>query len=230
MNIGLLPKPWLKTERLTLREFSQADRYAIVEMHKDPRVRALLVDDYPLDSHVVVEKLIENLQKCYRKHEGLGIWCAEQFTPVLSPSDIELAEVREFLSSAKIEELSRPTPLFAGWFNLMPMLDAPDEIELGSRLLPEFWGKGFALEGGERLLEHAFTSLNREKVMAIAHVEHRAVRYCLMALGFDDDGIRNYDGNPAQYYVIHKEHWMHWHSLNRRLKQRHAVKICKDVK
>ena len=223
------PEPWLKTERLRLREFSLADRDALVAMHKDPRVRALLVDDHPLERHTVTHNLILRLQEWYRQHEGLGIWCAEQMVATLKDSDLERPEVREVLSPSALAKLARPQPRFAGWFSLMLMTDQPEEVELGSRLLPAVWGVGLALEGGEALLEHAFNTLERERVWAAAHPDHRPVRYCVTALGFEEHGTGEYEGSTACYYLINKTRWRQWRKLPRRQRQRRAVIACREI-
>jgi len=221
-------EPWLQTDRLCLREFTLADRYALVAMHKNPRVRALLVDDQPLDHHVVAHELIVRLQKYYRQHEGLGIWCAEHQVATLSAADLERPEVREALSASVLAKLAKPKRRFVGWFNLMVMTAQPEEVELGSRLLPKAWGTGLALEGGELLLKHAFNTLGRHRVWAVSHIEHRSVRYCTAALGFESYGVRDYEGKPAQHYVIDKSHWRQWQTLPRRDRQRYAVTVCRE--
>ncbi len=231
MNAGASPAPWLATERLRLREFSLADRYALVEMHKDPRVRALLVDDHPLDQHTVVHELIVRLQTLYRQHEGLGIWCAERMVAALDVDELARPGMREevskTLSPSALARLLQPRPRFAGWFNLMPMTRQPKEVELGSRLLPEVWGTGLALEGGELLLAHAFNTLGRDRVWAVGHIAHRSVRYCVIALGFEDRGVRDYEGGPAQHYVIDADRWRQWQTLPRKDRQRRAVAACR---
>ncbi len=231
MNADLSPSPWLETERLRLREFCIADRYALVDMHKDPRVRALLVDDHPLDQHTVAHELIVRLQALYRQHEGLGIWCAERMVATLDTAELDRPGMREeaskALSPSALARLLQPQPRFAGWFNLMPMSGQPEEVELGSRLLPEAWGTGLALEGGELLLAHAFNTLGRDRIWAIGHIAHRSVRYCVTALGFEDRGVQDYEGKPAQHYVIDEARWRQWQVLSRKDRQRRAVAACR---
>lgn len=229
MSTPASPAPWLTNERLRLREFSLADRHALVRMHKDPRVRALLVDDQPLDRHAVVHEFIVRLQKLYRQYEGLGIWCAERMVAALDASDLARPEVREMLSPSMLARLVEPRPRFAGWFNLMPMSVRPDEVELGSRLLPEAWGTGLSLKGGQLLLEHAFNTLGRDRVWAAGHIANRGVRYCVTALGFEDRGVQEYEGKPAQHYVIDVSRWRHWQTLSRKAQQRHAVAACRAL-
>ena len=217
------PAPWLRTRRLRLREFVPRDRQQLVRMHADERMRALLIDDRPLHRHDVCALFLARLAELYRRHEGLGIWHAER--SVRRFSDAELADpaLRDVLSPEALEELARPTPEFVGWFNLMPMPGREGEIELGARLQPCAWGVGLADEGGEALLGHAFATLGRERVWAVCHPRHDAVRGCVLALGFQDAGVRLYEGEPAHHWLVTRVDWLANQALTRRERLRRAV-------
>lgn len=220
------PIPWLKTDRLSLREFSIDDRYSLVRMHQETRVRSLLIDDHPLDRHSVSHEFILRMQTLYRQHEGLGIWCAERMVKALDESELDKLEVKEFFSDAALQKLSKPHSQFIGWFNLMPMPERQDQIELGSRLLPKVWGAGLALEGGELLLDYAFDTLGLKRVWAVCHMGHRSARYCINALGFEYCGVMRYGTNPAHHYVISERRWRQWQCLSRKKRMRRAVAAC----
>jgi RimJ/RimL family protein N-acetyltransferase len=172
--------PWARSRRIVLREFGPGDDAAIVEMHRDARLRALLVDDYPLDDPAVAHLFLERMAAIYRRHEGLGIWHAS---------------------------LAGPQPLFAGWFNLMPMAEQPGEVEIGSRLLPQVWGGGLAIEGGEMLLAHAFDDLRLDRVWGTCHPDNRSAVVVLRALGFAPLGVMPYAGRPARWFRIDLNQW-----------------------
>lgn len=201
------PAPWLATDKLRLREFVPQDRERLVRMHFDGRMRALLIDDLPLHRHDVCGALIERLQALYRRHEGLGIWHAERV--VAPPALHELLRwADEYgLDREQLREFSKPRAEFAGWFNLMPMPADASQVELGARLLPSAWGTGLAMEGGEQLLRHAFATLGLDRVWAVCHPRHDAVRCCVLALGFVDDGVRPYEGADARYFVVDRTAW-----------------------
>ncbi|WP_404430110.1 GNAT family N-acetyltransferase [Microbacterium lacus] len=59
-----------------------------------------------------------------------------------------------------------PAGAFIGWFGLRPRSTDPDVVELGYRLLPEFWGRGIATEGARMLVRHAFDSVGVARVVA----------------------------------------------------------------
>jgi RimJ/RimL family protein N-acetyltransferase len=194
----------VETARLRLREFAASDAMSLQSMHREPRVRELLVDDYPLDQAAVACHFIERLQVIYRDEPGLGIWHAQRLEAA-DPS----AE-REARAAVDAGELSpevssfmlRPRWHFCGWFNLMRMPDDPSRVEIGCRLRPEAWGTGLALEGGEALLRHAFGRLRLSAVWGICHPRHHAVRAVLRALGFVDRGVQLYDAQPAAHFSI----------------------------
>jgi len=171
---------WARSRRLALREFGPEDHEALVRMHREPRLRAHLVDDYPLHDGEVVRVFLARIAQVYRRHEGLGIWHAS----VLGPQ-----------------------PEFAGWFNLMPMAERPGEVEIGSRLLPQFWGGGLAVEGGELLLDHAFDRLGLGRVWGVCHPANRAAQAVLGVLGFEPLGVMAYDGGPACHYRVAASDW-----------------------
>lgn len=220
------PISWLKTDRLSLREFSLDDRYELVRMHQEPRVRSLLIDDQPLDRHSVAHEFILRMQTLYREYEGLGIWCAERMVTTLDKSELIQPEVQAFFSDSALEKFSQPHSQFIGWFNLMPMPQKQDEIELGSRLLPKVWGAGLALEGGELLLDYAFDTLGRDRVWAVCQMAHRSARYCINALGFEYCGVMQYGDHPAHHYTISERRWRQWQCLSKKRRLRRAVAAC----
>ena len=146
--------PWLASPRLRLREFAAHDLAELARMHRDPRVRALLVDDLALDDETVAARFIGGMQAFYRQHEGTGIWCAERAVP---PEPETLAEARQAFNNGDIGAellalVEAPSWQFIGWFSLVHLQDVLDELEIGARL---------ALDGGEWLLQRAFGTLGR---------------------------------------------------------------------
>lgn len=210
--------------RLRLREFMPADGAAISAMHRDPRVRQWLVDDAPLDDPRVAALFIERMQRYYRDHEGLGIWCAEHWVAALSPAQLRDPEVRAALSDDALNALAQPQPCFIGWFNLMRVADRPDEVEIGCRLLPAAWGSGLVHDGGERLLGHAFGALQLPRVWGICHPRHRSVHHVLRSLGFADDGERPCAGTLSRWFVIEAAAWPRLIATPRRERLRAALR------
>lgn len=189
----------LESRRIVLREFRAEDHDAIVAMHQDARLRAHLVDDYPLHERVIAQAFIENLAPFYRQHEGLGVWHASVGGQ------------------------------FVGWFNLMPMTERPGEVEIGSRLVPAAWGGGLAIEGGELLLEHAFGTLGRACVWGVCHPGNRSAEAVLQGLGFSPVGRMPYDGVEALHYRIELNAWRESRNTPCRTRLRRALRRSKPV-
>lgn len=215
--------------RLRLREFKPSDRDAIVAMHRDRRVREWLVDDFPLHDARWAHEFIERMQRYYREHPGLGIWCAERWEPALSEAELADPQVRDALSDEALLALAEPQPRFAGWFNLMRITDRPEEIEIGCRLVPGEWGSGLVHDGGELLLDKAFDVLRLQRVWGICHPMHRPVQHVLRTLGFRDDGERPCAGTPARWFVIDAEDWSRARRQPRRARMREALQPARSA-
>ena len=187
---------WGRTRRLALREFGPGDHAALLQMHREPRLRAHLIDDYPMHDGLVVNVFLARMTQLYRRHEGLGIWHAS---------------------------LLQPQPRFAGWFNLMPMAERPGDVEIGSRLLPLAWGSGIALDGCELLLDHAFETLELPHVWGICHPDNRSARAVLDVQGFEHVGVMPYDGRAASHYRIDADAWAAWRMQPRSVRLRRIL-------
>ncbi len=188
---------WCRTPRLALREFRDGDEDALMAMHREPRLRQHLIDDYPLHEQNIARLFLQRIATLYREQEGLGIWHAT---------------------------LLRPPPRFAGWFSLMPMAGHEGDAEIGSRLLPHAWGLGLAMEGCERLLDHAFHTLRLARVCGVCHPGNRSAQAVLRALGFQPLGLAPYHGRDASHWQLQAQAWPALAATPRRLRVRRALR------
>lgn len=210
--------------RLSMREFTHADLDDIISLHRAPRMRDLLIDDAPLDDLPTADLFVNRLRDYYLTHPGLGIWAAHRWAPTLSPQDMADPEVQATFSEEALLALSMPIPQFVGWFSLMRNADLPDELEIGGRLLPQAWGSGLVLDGGERLLDQAFDRLGRSHVWGICHPDHRSVHHVLLTLGAVHDGLRPCDGAASRWFRIDADTWRQIRVLPRKVRQREALR------
>lgn len=95
---------------------------------------------------------------------------------------------------------------FLGFFSLMAEFD-PAETEIGTRLLPRAWGRGYALEGGEALCRHAFDTLGLPLLVGLCHPDNRSVPPLLARLGFQADGTTVQFDRPALRMRLAREDW-----------------------
>lgn len=214
------------TARLRLRRFGPFDLAPLQAMHRNPRVRECLVDDHPLDDEAVARRFLQGLQRVYAAHPGLGIWCADRRTPACAE---DLAAAEAAVSAGELDRDAAHALLadrwdFCGWFNLMPMPHDPARVEIGCRLLPQAWGGGLAIEGGEALLHHAFDTLALDEVWGVCHPQHRSVHAVLLTLGFAPQGVCAYDDVPqAAHFRLTRRGWQQAAALPARLRRRQAL-------
>ncbi len=148
---------YIETERLILRDLLPTD-----------------VDDmFALDSNADVHKYLGNnpITTVERAAEVIAI-IRQQYI------DNEIGRW------ATIEKASGK---FIGWsgskFMREPENGHVDFYDVGYRLLPQFWGKGYATESAKAALEYVFTNFNADEVIGTAHEENKASRRALEKCG-----------------------------------------------
>jgi RimJ/RimL family protein N-acetyltransferase len=134
---------FLRTDRLMLRRFTEADEDNLFELNSDPEVMRFLTGGKPTPRDVVRTAIIPVFLGYYEQFEGFGFWAA-----------VEIA-----------------TGQFLGWFHFRPPLKDEDRdedgvAELGYRLRRSAWGKGYATEGSRALIDKGFTEFGVRRVVA----------------------------------------------------------------
>ncbi|HEV2679954.1 MAG TPA: GNAT family N-acetyltransferase [Rhodanobacter sp.] len=76
---------------------------------------------------------------------------------------------------------------FVGTFSLLPV-DGTDDVQVGARLMPQVWGRWFAIEGGHLLCRQAFDVLGLPRLLGFCHRDHRTARSVLLRFGFHGMG------------------------------------------
>ncbi|MEE1783476.1 GNAT family N-acetyltransferase [Streptomyces sp. SP17BM10] len=150
---------FLRTERLTLRHFTPADLSDLATLHGHPAVMRYIDDGRPVPRATVDR---EHLPAILREYDelptGMGCFAATE------------------TSSGR----------FLGWISLRPASSvglAGGDTELGYRLLPSTWGKGYATEGARAVLRHAFTELGVERIVATTMTVNTASRRVMEKAG-----------------------------------------------
>jgi [ribosomal protein S5]-alanine N-acetyltransferase len=161
----------LRTRRLRLREFRPADIDDLFRLDSDPRVMRC-IGDGRVGTHQSVRDALERATRYYRNFPGLGVWPAE-----------ELAGGR-----------------FIGWFCLKYIPNTVD-VEVGYRLLPQAWGRGFATEGASAMVEYAFDQLGLYRIVGVTHPDNAASQRVLQKSGLRDAGWGRYYGRDLRLFV-----------------------------
>jgi RimJ/RimL family protein N-acetyltransferase len=120
-----------------------------------------------------------------------------RFTPARVPQTPEQTEARlgRHISKQKDWEPygiwmaeAKADKRFIGWFMLMPAED--QSLELGFMIVQSEWGKGFATEIGETLLELARKVPGIKGMVARTDMDNAASSKVLKKLGFEETGVQ----------------------------------------
>ncbi len=149
----------LETRRLRLREWRDEDVDVLVRLNADPRVVRYLTPGGRPMSRAETEVQLQCFRIHWREH-GFGIWAAEE----------------------------RQTGRVVGRIGLSYHRLWPGEPELGWKLDPAVWGRGYATEGGTAGLTYAFETLRVARVVSIIHPENEPSIRVAKRLGFSLDG------------------------------------------
>ncbi len=66
-------------------------------------------------------------------------------------------------------------------------------IEIGWRLAPQFWGKGYVTEAAVRILEFGFNELQLDEIISFAVNENQKSFAVMERLGFTRDESKDFD-------------------------------------
>jgi RimJ/RimL family protein N-acetyltransferase len=91
-----------------------------------------------------------------------------------------------------------------GFCGLCALLRMPAgaEVELAYRLARGCWGRGLATEAAAALVAHALEAVALPRVVAVTYPENVASQRVLEKVGFAREGVVDYRGVRAAYYVV----------------------------
>lgn len=150
-------RPTLHTPRLRLEPMSWDHLDDLVALDADPLVMRFLG---PTRSR---EEVIDRMPGRLSPSDdalGLGFWCG-------------------FEAGREVTAAARGR--FAGWWCLS--LEGPGLAELGYRLHRHAWGRGLASEGAQALVEHGFTTVGLDRIMAETMAVNTGSRGVMRRLG-----------------------------------------------
>lgn len=147
---------FFKTSRLILRQLSKDDENNLVTLDSDPEVMRFINGGIASSYEAISNDFLPYAMSLYDKDKNLGFW-------------------------AIIEKSSNE---FIGWVFLRPESDfkllqqlelaESDAIELGYRLRKQSWGKNYATEVAQALVNRSFTESNIKKIVAWAIAKNKA--------------------------------------------------------
>lgn len=91
---------------------------------------------------------------------------------------------------------------------LHQQVDGKAEIEIGYRLNPAFWNRGFATEAARAVRDHAFRDLKLERVISLIHPQNHASRRVTEKNGMHLEKQTAFRGFPTLVFTITRSQWL----------------------
>jgi RimJ/RimL family protein N-acetyltransferase len=150
-------KFYLETERLILRDILPKDEEAFFEMDSKPEVHIYLGNN-PVTNRDQIKEVIQHVRQQYEEN-GIGRWAV----------------------------IEKESGNFIGWSGLKLITEYENKhinfYDVGYRLHPTYWGKGYATESAKAALAYGFNELKINDIYGIAHIENKASRHALEKCG-----------------------------------------------
>lgn len=138
--------------------------------------------------------------------------------PVLTEQSESLAVIRmiqkqyEENGTGRLAVIEKETGLLIGWSGLKLLTEEingyKNVLDLGYRYLPEFWGKGYALEAAKASLELGFNDMNADVIYAHAHSGNKGSNHILKKLGFEKTGEFTEPDGTCNWYELRCEKYL----------------------
>jgi RimJ/RimL family protein N-acetyltransferase len=171
------PTSPLDTPRLILRELTPDDTPALARILGDAQVMRHSVRG--VMSEQATGEFIDWCRHSYRAH-GFGPWAVQD----------------------------KSSSTLAGFCGLnAERVDDADEIEIGYRLAPAFWGKGLGTEAARRALSHGFDKLRIDSLIAIVEPANVASVKVIEKLGFSGFIHSQYHRHGVRIYRMNARQW-----------------------
>ena len=142
--------------------FGVGDFDDLYRLDSDPRVMRYIGDGKPAAREAVAQRL-KRFLRYPTLYPDLGVWRASR----------------------------RDNGAYIGWFALNYAGKTTD-VEVGYRLLPEAWGRGFATEGASALVDYGFDDLGLRRIIGVTHPGNKASQRVLQKAGLEDAGWGRY--------------------------------------
>lgn len=162
------------TQRLVFREFSMNDIDEYYKLEKDPLVRKYIPNMRNSTYSECKESLKKYIDK-YKDETGIQTWA------------VVLRENRKFIGITGYR-----------------YLEELEKVEIGIRLMPDYWGSGYATETGKALVQFAFRRLGLNEIIAMAVPENEKSMKSLENIGLNFDGYGYFAGSRVAFFKATK--------------------------
>jgi RimJ/RimL family protein N-acetyltransferase len=171
----------LKTDRLLLRQWTDADREPYAALNADP----VVMEHFPAPmtremSDAMVDRLAADLDE-----RGFGLWA------------LEVLETGQFIGFTGLS-----VPSFEAHFT--------PAVEVGWRLSKDAWGNGYASEAARASLAHAFGPAGLDEVVSFTATTNKSSQRVMQRIGMSHDDADDFDhprvepGHRLERHVLYR--------------------------
>lgn len=171
----------LRTERLLLRRWREADRDLFAAMNADPRV----MEHFPaLQTREESDASAARIAEHFARH-GYGLWA------------VEITGIAPFAGFIGLNH-----PRFETSFTPC--------VEIGWRLAAEHWGRGYATEGARAAMSFGFDELRLDEIVSYTVPGNVRSRRVMEKLGMVRNPAEDFEhpmvlfGNPMRTHVLYR--------------------------
>ena len=174
----------LETKRLIIRELRETDLEGMFALDSNTEVHKYLGNN-PIKTKVEAEKEIQFIREQY-KERGIGRFAVIE------------KETGEFIgwSGFKLNKGKKET--LNGFESF---------IDIGYRLIPKHWKKGFGLESAIACLDFGFKTLNYDIIYGAAAIENLGSNKILKKIGLQFVNQFEHENIHVNWYQLKKENY-----------------------
>jgi RimJ/RimL family protein N-acetyltransferase len=177
----------LHTPRLRLEPFDKRHLDGLNAMNSQPEVARFLTGQP--ESREQTAAAIERVQRCWAAW-GTSWWAFIDST------------TSELIGAGCVQYLRREPE----WpSNLDDLRGSP--LEIGWRLHPHHWGRGFATEAAARMIDFAWANFPVASLLAVRHPDNTASERVMARLGMRMRGIETWYGSAMATHELDRDRW-----------------------
>ena len=147
-------KPYIETQHLILRSWRQEDIPELVRLNSDERVMEYFLKTLsPRETADLYNAIQKEFETC-----GFGVYAVQE------------KGTQAFVGCVGLHHVTFP-------------VDFAPAVEILWRLLPEFWGRGYATEAASACLEYANLKLNLKEICSFTSLPNKRSERVMQKIG-----------------------------------------------
>ena len=174
---------YLETERLILRQWTQADRVPYRAYCADPIVRRFYPSTLTTsETDAMIDRMAAGISR-----DGYGFFVAERKSDSAMIGHVGISPMQDYLA-----------------------LKGNPRLEVGWLLGKEFWGQGYAPEAARACLDYAWDHLKADEVVAFTAVVNEPSRRVMEKIGMKRDPQGDFEhpkvpqGSPLRAHMLYR--------------------------